>query len=293
VSRHSLNVRGRKVDVLEAGQGDPLVYLHGFADLHGVAAELQPFHRRLSEAARVIAPAHPGCAGSDELPDGCDIDDVIFHYLEVFDALGLKYFDLVGHCVGGWIAAELAVRHPERIAGLVLIGACGLFVPGEPIGDVFMHAQPERGIDYQSLRTLLFSAADAPPALRFFPDGRGDIDEEVRRYQMLRFGSFVGFKPPYFYHRTLRDRLHRACMPALAVWGDDDRMVPRAHGEAYVKALPAAQALELVPNAGHAAPLQQPQETAARVLRFLHATKTQSVARAAADAATITAQSSR
>ena len=142
----------------------------------------------------VIAPAHPGCAGSDELPDGCSIDDVLFHYLEVFDALGLQRFDLVGHCAGGWIAAELAVRHPEKIARLVLIGACGLFVPGEPIGDVFMHAQPERGTDYQSLRTLLFSAADAPAALRFFPDGRGDIDEEMRRYQMLRFGSFVGLQ---------------------------------------------------------------------------------------------------
>ena len=70
----------------------------------------------------------------------------MFHYLELLDALGLARFDLVGHCVGGWIAAELAVRHPERVARLVLIGACGLFVAGAPIGDVFMHAQPERGV---------------------------------------------------------------------------------------------------------------------------------------------------
>jgi len=283
VSRHSLNVRGRKVALLEAGQGGPLVYLHGFADVHGVAADFQPFHRRLSEAARVIAPAHPGCAASDELPDGCNIDDVIFHYLEVFDALGLKYFDLVGHCVGGWIAAELAVRHPERIARLVLIGACGLFVPGEPIGDVFMHAQPERGTDYQSLRKLLFSAADSSPALHFFPDGRGDIDEEVRRYQMLRFGSFVGFKPPYFYNRALGDRLHRASMPALAVWGEDDRMVPRAHGDAYVAGLPGARTLELVKGAGHAVVLEQPEITADIVLRFLHEPKTQTLPRKDAD----------
>jgi pimeloyl-ACP methyl ester carboxylesterase len=285
VSRHSLNVRGRNVAMLEAGQGDPLVYLHGFADVHGVAADFQPFHRRLSEAARVIAPAHPGCAGSNELPDGCNIDDVIFHYLEVFDALGLKYFDLVGHCVGGWIAAELAVRHPERIARLVLIGACGLFVPAEPIGDVFMHAQPERGADYQSLRKLLFSAANSPPALRFFPDGRGDLDEEVRRYQMLRFGSFVGFKPPYFYHRALRDRLHRASMPTLAIWGDEDRMVPRAHGEAYVAGLPGARALEVVKAAGHAVQLEQPQSTADIIVQFLREKKTQRASRADADAA--------
>ena len=112
MSARSVNVRGRKVAVIEAGAGQPLVYLHGFADVHGVAADFQPFHRRLAEAARVIAPAHPGCAGSDELEDGCAIDDVLFHYLELLDALGLERFDLVGHCAGGWIAAELAVRHP-------------------------------------------------------------------------------------------------------------------------------------------------------------------------------------
>jgi pimeloyl-ACP methyl ester carboxylesterase len=279
-----MNVHGRKVDVIEAGEGDPLVYLHGFADVHGVAADLQPFHRQLSKAARMIAPAHPGCAGSDELADGCGIDDVVFHYLEVLDALGLQRFDLIGHCAGGWIATELAVRHPERIARLVLIGACGLFVPGEPIGDVFMHAQPERGTDYRTLRSLLFSA-DTPAALRFFPDGRGDIDEEMRRYQMLRFGSFVGFKPPYFYSRALRGRLHRATMPALVVWGDDDRMVPRAHGEAYAADLPGAGALELVQGTGHAVPLQQPQACADLVARFLHETKKQSLPRADANAA--------
>jgi pimeloyl-ACP methyl ester carboxylesterase len=223
----------------------------------------------------VIAPAHPGCAGGDEL-ERCGIDDVVFHYLEVLDALGLQRFDLVGHCAGGWIAAELAVRHPERVTSLALIGACGLFVPGEPTGDVFMHAQPERGTDYSSLRALLFAEAKAPTALRFFPDGRGDLDEEVRRYQMLRFGSFVGFKPPYFYNRALRERLHRARMPALVVWGEHDRMVPRPHGDAYVAGLPAADGLKVVRGAGHAAPLEQPEATAALLTAFLDNTRSES-----------------
>jgi pimeloyl-ACP methyl ester carboxylesterase len=271
-SVNMLDVRGRKVAVLEAGTGAPLVYLHGFADVHGVAAEFQPFHQRLAQAARVIAPAHPGCAGSDELDGGSSIDDVVFHYLEVLDALGLERFDLAGHCAGGWIAAELAVRHPERVRRLALIGACGLFVPGEPIGDVFMHAQPERGTDQSSLRTLLFASADAPAALRFFPDGRGDLDEEVRRYQMLRFGSFVGFKPPYFYHRALLERLHRARMPALVVWGDGDRMVPRAHGTAYAEALWGAGVLNLVGGAGHAVALEQPQMAGDMLVEFLRDT---------------------
>jgi len=270
-----IDVRGRKVAVLEAGAGEPLVYLHGFADVHGVAGDFQLFHRRLAQGARVVAPAHPGCAGSSELADGCGMDDAVFHYLEVLDALGLTRFDLVGHCTGGWIAAELAVRHPEKVARLVLIGACGLFVAGEPIGDVFMHAQPERGVDLTTLRALLFADANAPVALRFFPDGRGDLDEEMRRYQMLRFGSFVGFKPHYFYNRALRGRLHRARMPALAISGEHDRMVPRAHGDAYVAGLAGAAELKIVTGAGHAAPLEAPEATAALVIEFLHDTRSQ------------------
>jgi pimeloyl-ACP methyl ester carboxylesterase len=267
VSRTVLDLRGRKVALIERGRGEPVVYLHGFADVHGVAGDLQPFHLKLSETARLIAPAHPGCAESDDLGDGYAIDDVVFHYLELFDALGLTSFDLVGHCVGGWIAAELAVRHPEKVGRLALIGACGLFVAGQPIGDVFMHAQPERGTDQSSLRALLFADARATPAVRFFPDGRGDLDEEMRRYQMLRFGSFVGFKPPYFYHRELRARLYRASMPSLIIWGGNDRMVPPAHGRAYADGLPAATHCE-IDGAGHVVHLEHSERVADLIRDF-------------------------
>lgn len=269
MSNTVLDLRGRKVALLERGRGEPIVYLHGFADVHGVAGDFQRCHLRLCEVARVIAPAHPGCAESDELTDGYGIDDVVFHYLQLFDALGLASFDLIGHCVGGWIAAELAVRYPERVRRLGLIGACGLFVPGAPIGDVFMHSQPERGVELTTLRRLLFADEHAPAGLRFFPSARGEIEEEMRRYQMLRFCSFVGFKPPYFYNRALRDRLYRAAMPAAVIWGTADRMVPRAHGEAYAAGLPRATDLTLIADAGHSAPLEQPDATADALVDFL------------------------
>jgi pimeloyl-ACP methyl ester carboxylesterase len=268
MTTRSIDVRDRKVTIAEAGEGAPLVYLHGFADVHGVAGELLPFHQKLARHARVIAPAHPGCNGSDEISP-CSIDDIIFHYLELFDSELLPRFDLVGHCVGGWIAAELAARHPERVARLTLIGACGLFVPGEPIGDIFMHAQPERGTDLSSLRTLLFAEPDGAVAKRWFPDGRGDIEEELRRYQMLRFGSFMGFKPPYFYHRELRDRLYRASMPSLVLWGGHDRMVPPAHGAAYGDGLSDVTGLATLARTGHAILLEEA-DRAAELIREFH-----------------------
>ena len=115
MSANIVEVYGRKVAVLENGGGAPLLYLHGFADVHSVKDGWMPFHERLAQRARVIAPAHPGCALSDENKDVDTIEDVVFHYLEVLDALKLTQFDLVGSCVGGWIAAELAARHPEKI----------------------------------------------------------------------------------------------------------------------------------------------------------------------------------
>ena len=123
-----------------------------------------------------------------------------------------------------------------------------------------------------SLRRLLFAHESAPAGLRFFASARGDIEEEMRRYQMLRFGSFIGFKPPYFYNRVLRGRLYRATMPAAVIWGAMDRMVPCAHGDAYVAGLPGAEDLNLIAGAGHAAPLEQPDATADALLHFLSAT---------------------
>jgi pimeloyl-ACP methyl ester carboxylesterase len=264
-----ISVRGCGIALRRAGSGRPLLLLHGAAD----AGQWLPYIDELAARHAVIAPEHPGFGGSDT-PAWLDtISDVANFYLDLIDQLDLRDIDLVGHDLGGWIAAELAVRHPERIGRLALIGACGLFVSGQPIGDVFMHAQPERGTDQSSLRALLFADAKAPAALRFFPDGRGDLDEETRRYQMLRFGSFVGFKPPYFYDRALIERLYRAGMPALVISGGDDRMVPRAHAQAYAAGLPGAGALEVVNGAGHAVLLEQPQACADLLLAFLRKTR--------------------
>lgn len=263
----NIEVQGRRVELIEAGNGAPLLYLHGYADVHAIGPELLPFHEALAKRARLLAPAHPGVGQSAELTDGPVIGDVAFHYLELMDALGLATVDLVGHGPGGWIAAEIAVLIPERVRSLSLIGATGLFVSGAHIADIFMHAQADRGHDYSSLRHILFADPKSEVALRCVPDLRGPLDLELRRYQMLRFTSLVGFRPPYLYNHVLRRRLHRARMPGAVIAGEHDHLVPREIAQAYADGLAGAKGkLTLIPGAGQSAPIEQPEKTAAVVL---------------------------
>jgi pimeloyl-ACP methyl ester carboxylesterase len=264
-----ISIDGRAVALAQAGTGEPLIYLHGFADIHGSCEGWLPFHQRLAEEVRVIAPAHPGCAGSTEDEEIETIEDVVFHYLEVLDALGLERFHLAGSAIGGWIAAELAVRIPERVRSLALIGATGLFASGQPIGDLFMMVQPERGTDYKGFRRMLFRDAGAPEALAMFPDGRMAVERELLRFRMFRFASRVGFAPPYLYNRKLRGRLRRFRRPSLVIAGRQDHLVPLGHAEAYAEGLHGE--LRLIDGAGNSVAVEQPQAAAAAIRSFIRA----------------------
>jgi pimeloyl-ACP methyl ester carboxylesterase len=264
----NVEIAGHAIEIAEEGDGAPLLYLHGFADLHAASRAFLPFHAALANGRRLIAPAHPACAGSEEDEDIEGMDDLVLRYIELLDQENLPRLDIVGACAGGWIAAEIAARYPERVGKLVLIGASGLYVENEPIGDLFWEAQPETGNDFSSLRRLLFARADLPEALALFPDSRSDVAREVERYKAMRFASRIGFSPPYFYDRKLRGRLHRFKGPALLIWGADDRMVPRAHAKAYAQSFPNAR-LEVIAGAGHSPHVEKPDATAGLVAAFL------------------------
>jgi pimeloyl-ACP methyl ester carboxylesterase len=265
----ALQVGGHAVAVAEAGAGEPLVYLHGFADIHGSSDDWLPFHRALASGVRVLAPAHPGCNASAENEDIDTIEDVVFHYLQVLDAIGVERFHLAGASIGGWIAAEVAIRIPERVRSLALIGATGLFVPSHPIADIFMLVQARNGVDYADFRRTLFRRADAPEALAMFPDGRMPGPRELLRYRMFRFASRVGFAPPYLHDRKLLDRLHRFAGPAVVIAGKCDSLVPIEHAHAYARGLRNAE-LRVIPDAGNSVAVERPDEVATAVLSCVH-----------------------
>jgi pimeloyl-ACP methyl ester carboxylesterase len=96
-----------------------------------------------------------------------------------------------------------------------------------------------------------------------------EIEEELRRYQMLRFASRVGFKPPYFYNRSLRNRLYRVSASVLVITGEGDTIVSRVHSETYARLIPGAAEAKVIVNAGHSVHVEQADATACCVLDFL------------------------
>jgi pimeloyl-ACP methyl ester carboxylesterase len=116
------------VRVRRDGAGPPLLWLHGshLADLW------LPFHRRLAGSLDVIAPTHPGFREGRPPAWLGGFDDLALFYRGLLDALGLDRVHVGGHALGGWLAAELAVLAPDRVASLSLVAPMGLRVPGGP-----------------------------------------------------------------------------------------------------------------------------------------------------------------
>ena len=263
-----IDVRGKKVEITESGSGNPILYLHDMWDIHTAQAGMFPFHEKLSATTHFIAPAHPGCGLSSSIDEIGDIEDLAFHYLDVLDALKIKSANIVGVGLGGWIATEMAVRNPERIGRMALIGAAGLQMRDALIADIFMYSQNRDGGIMNELREILFGDPNSPIAKQVVPDGRVSVADEVRRYKSLTLAGRVGWEPPYLHDRKLIGRLRRIDCPTLLIWGDLDRFVPIANGRAYAEYIPGAR-LVSIPGSGHSVIIEKPDECLTILVPFL------------------------
>ena len=115
-------VAGIDLELTEIGSGAPLLMLYGA----GGFDPRQPINLLLGKRRRLICPSHPGF-GRSALPDWLDsVDDIAHVYLELMDQLGLPTAELIGCSVGGWIAAEMATKAPERFTKLIFVGPVGV-----------------------------------------------------------------------------------------------------------------------------------------------------------------------
>ncbi len=256
LSADSLETAVGAVELHQGGTGGPapVVYLHS---ANGEAAGLA-FLERLAATRRVFAPVFPGFGVSEGIEQIEDIEDAAFHVLDVMDRLGLGSADLVGMSLGGWMAAEVAVRWPERVRRMVLVNPVGLYVEGSPITEIF-------GRNLGELAGDLFADPEFPLAqlMRAMADsGRdpGSIPFDlVRPYiQAEAATAKIGWNP-YLHNPKLAGRLGRITAPTLVVHAVRDGIVPRAHAEMYAERIPAAR-LSDVDNAAHLAVIERPDE---------------------------------
>ncbi|HEY6782069.1 MAG TPA: alpha/beta hydrolase, partial [Candidatus Dormibacteraeota bacterium] len=117
----------------QQGEGRPVLLLHG----GGGPPSMGPLPSALSENFEVIAPVHPGFAGTPRPEWYNGIDDIALSYLQLLERRDLRDVLVVGSSIGGWIASERAVRGHERISGTVLLNAVGINVDGIELADFF------------------------------------------------------------------------------------------------------------------------------------------------------------
>ena len=256
-SELKVQVPAGAVSVVRGGDGPPLVYMHSAVG----DTWWSPWCDALDRT--VVIPAHPGFAGSEGYASIDDMDDLVFHYDEVFDALGLERFALMGQSLGGWIAAEYAVRWPRRLEALILVDAAGLRVKDAPVPDMWRMRPPE-------LADVLFADPDQPIAmmLRSFDRSNPPGEDVLLPFIQAQQTTARLAWNPYLHHPKLRGRLRRVSCPTLVVWGAEDRFIPLEHGRAYQELIDGAE-LTTIEGAGHLPLIERPEATAEAIRRFL------------------------
>ena len=242
---------GLTVRIDERGSGRPILVLHGGGGPQTVAGVASA----LSTRAYVLTPIHPGFAGEPRPEWFNSIDDLALTYLDLLERLDLHDVMVVGSSIGGWIAAELAVRDTTRLSSIVLVDAVGIQVEGHAIADVFPLTPDE-------LSALSFHN---PAAFRTDPATLSpeQVAAMAANFQALGvYGREQGMRDP-----KLRHRLGRVRIPALVVWGESDGVVDPDYGRAYAQSLPNAR-FELIPEAGHLPQIEQPERLLTLVWEF-------------------------
>ncbi|MFC3079192.1 alpha/beta fold hydrolase [Phenylobacterium terrae] len=252
VQTHHVPVR-----VITGGSGSPLVYLHGAG---GVTPQ-DPLLNALAERHQVFAPLVPGYGDSEEAPEIRDMLDFTLHTWDVVEALGLEDPILVGHSMGGMIAAEMAAVQPNDISRLALIAPAGLWIDDHPIADLFSMMPYEAP-------ALLFHDAEAGAAM--LTAGRNVEDPNFLQTYLVTNARQLGMAGRILFpipERGLSTRLYRVKAKTVIVWGDSDRMIPPPYAHAFKRGIAGAE-LVSIPEAGHMVVLEKPAEVAQAIGRL-------------------------
>jgi len=252
----TITVGGIGVHTWIGGQGDPLLVLHGAGGNRGWTRWLD----LVSERFTVWAPTHPGFGRSSDADWMDGIDDLARFHLWFIDAAGLGRPHVLGHSIGGWIAAEMAAMTPGAINRLILVAPVGLKPEKGEILDIFFYSPA------QLLAKTIHDPKTVPEwdALYGTPPTPAQLEIAERNREMT---ARLTWKP-YMHNPRLAHFLPRVTNPALIVWGREDQIVPVECGEQYRRLLPNAR-LTVLEKCSHLPPIEQPDAFARLVLDFL------------------------
>jgi pimeloyl-ACP methyl ester carboxylesterase len=252
------DINGIAIELTGRGKGRPLVFLHPGHP----SGRLDPKSQilgMLAEKAHVLAPTHPGFGSTPAPPELTTIDDLAYLYLDLMDKLDLKDVILVGVSLGGWIAAEIAVKSTARIRALVLANAVGI-KPGardhRDIADIY-------AVTDKQLAELVY----ADPQ-RMAPNPKTLPESDLVFMARSRESTGRYAWTPYMHDPKLKGRLHRVNVPTLVLWGMADRVTPPDYGRAYAAAIPRAR-FAAIEGAGHFPHLEQPAAFAREIAGFM------------------------
>ena len=236
-----------EIRVYEAGSGPDLLYLHGAGGL----VQDDPFLLALARDYRVHAPLLPGYGDSEGAEHLRDMLDVTLHSFDVWQALALERPLLVGHSMGGMIAAEMAAIAPDAVERLALICPAGLWLDDHPVADIFAALPFE-------LPGLLFHDPERHGALL---SAGGDLNDPefltdflVGNARRLGMAGKLLFPIP---DRGLASRLYRVRARTAVIWGNSDRLIDPVYADAFARLLPHA-ILTRIDAAGHMVQYEQP-----------------------------------
>jgi pimeloyl-ACP methyl ester carboxylesterase len=248
-----LKIRDVTIKLHRAGSGPKVLFLHGAG---GVPLWL-PFFDALSDHYEVLVPEHPGFGGSDDPPWIQSISDLAMFYLDLIEDAELDRIHLIGNSLGGWLSAEILVRDRSRFRSVTLLAPAGIRVKGVPCGDNFIWGPEE------AVRNLYHDQTFADRILALTPD-EAQMDVMLRnRFTVAK----LGWQPRWF-NPDLEKWLHRIKLPALILWGDDDKIMPPAYAALWQERLSDAH-LIVVEKCGHLPHVEHAALVARHVREFL------------------------
>lgn len=261
-----VDAAGQSWRVRESGPQDApaVVLIHGFS--HSLES-LEPLADALDDDHRVIRFDLPGHALTGPREDGAySVEATVTQVAALLEEIAPQRFVLGGHSLGGLVAWRYAAQAPERAAGLVLIAPGGY--PNLGVGD-------EPAPVPQQVRLYLTAApmagVEAATAALYADASRISEDQLERIHAMMRIEGVGPALVQRIEQFTLPDPnpvLRAIETPTLIVWGQQDAMIPPAHGPRFAAALPDAR-LALIEDAGHMPVEEQPEATADAVRAFL------------------------